>query len=50
VTYGLWVRHGEVEDHLRLGWVVCVPERLCSHDFWSVFCVWLCDCPLRRPE
>jgi hypothetical protein len=40
----LWVKHDAVEAHLAHGWMACVPDRLCSHDFWSVLLVWLCDC------
>ena len=50
MTYALWVRHAEVEAHLRCGWMVALPECFCSHDLWSVLMFWPCDCPLRRPE
>ena len=50
MTWGLWVKHQQVEDYLRLGWMVAIPDRLVSHDYWSVLCVWICDCEVRRPE
>lgn len=49
MTWALWVRHPDVEAHLRLGWMVTVPREIVCHDHWAVLLVWLCDCDMRRP-
>jgi hypothetical protein len=48
MTYALWVPHGEVEAHLRAGWLVTLPRQLVSHDAYAVLMVWICGCPMRR--
>jgi hypothetical protein len=49
MIYAQWVKHHQVEDYLRLGWMVAIPDRYVSHDVWAVLMLWLCECEMRRP-
>jgi hypothetical protein len=49
MIYAQWVKHHQVEDYLRLGWMVAIPDRYVSHDHWAVLMLWLCACEMRRP-
>jgi hypothetical protein len=45
----MWVRHADVEAHLRLGWMVAIPRKLVGHDRYAVLMMWICACEVRRP-
>ena len=45
-----FVPHEDVNDSLKLGWMVAVPAFICHHDAYSVPMVWLCSCAPPRPE
>ena len=40
----------DIEDHLRLGWVVEPETSYCHHADYSVIMKWICQCPIREPE
>lgn len=50
-TLHRWVLHARVEEYLRLGWLVNIPDpdHYCSHDTYSVLMSWVCECPPREP-
>lgn len=48
-TVHRWVLHRRVEDYLRLGWLVNIPDRFCSHDHYSVLMSWVCACEPKEP-
>lgn len=37
-----YVRHSEVEDFIRLGWLPTNALEGTSHGQWSVLCRWIC--------
>lgn len=46
-TY-IGIPHTQIEDYLRLGWMVLGPM-IGPHGHWSSLGQWLCDCPVRMP-
>jgi hypothetical protein len=38
------VRHYQVEDFLRLGWMPHNSLSGCTHGYWSVLVEWRCSC------
>lgn len=44
-----YVRHSEVADWLRCGWIAYGCLRGIHHGEYAVLCEWLCDCPMARP-
>lgn len=46
-TWFKWVRFDEVEDHLRMGWMVSLLRSGGDHHaYWSVLMMWPCSCPM----
>lgn len=41
-----FVRHADIEDRLRLGWVHVPGLEGTHHGQWSVTMEWLCQCPI----
>lgn len=44
-----FVRHPEVLDWLRVGWIARPALEGTHHGQWSALCEWLCDCTPVRP-
>lgn len=45
-----YVRFGKVEDWLRCGWLVAIPNAAMHHHHYGLTLEWLCDCPIVRPR
>lgn len=45
-----WVRHHDVLEHLRLGWVGTKALEGTHHGDWSRHMVWLCECQPVEPK
>ena len=43
-----YVRFAEVEDFLRLGWMVSIPNAPAHHEHYGIVLKWICDCPIPR--
>lgn len=41
-----FVRFADVENHLRLGWMVVIPISPMHHHYYSIECAWLCNCKI----
>ncbi len=41
-----FVRFDQVEDHLRQGWMVMIPNGPMHHHHYGVELKWICHCPL----
>lgn len=44
-----YVTFERVEDFLRCGWVVMIPNDVMHHHYYGVPMEWLCDCKIVRP-
>lgn len=45
-----WVRHQQIEDWLRCGWVIAPCNAPMHHHEYSFLCEWLCDCEMVKPQ
>lgn len=45
-----YVAYARVEDFLRCGWVVMIPNGPTYHNYYGVPMEWLCDCKMARPQ
>ena len=41
-----FVRFAAVEDHLRLGWMVSIPNGPTHHEHYGIVLKWICDCEI----
>lgn len=37
-------RFAAVEDHLRCGWMVSIPNAPMHHHYYGIELKWICDC------
>jgi hypothetical protein len=45
-----YVRHNDVPDWLRCGWIARAALDGIHHGEWSVLCEWLCNCKMVKPK
>lgn len=45
-----YVRHSEIADWLRCGWIAHASLNGIHHGEYSAICEWLCDCKLALPS
>ncbi len=41
-----FVRYSQIEDFLRLGWVVMIPNAPMHHHAYGIEMRWVCDCKI----
>jgi hypothetical protein len=41
-----FVRFDAIEDHLRLGWMVAIPNESMHHHHYGIEMKWICDCEI----
>lgn len=41
-----FVNYETVEDHLRTGWMVSIPNAAMHHHHYGIELAWLCPCPV----
>ncbi len=39
----------QVEDYLRLGWMVSIPNGTSHHHYYGIELMWICDCHMVVP-
>jgi hypothetical protein len=39
-----WVRHHQIEDFLRAGWLIAKANAPSIHNEYGFLCVWICKC------
>lgn len=44
--YLKFVRFALVPDHLRLGWMVAIPNAAMHHHYYGIELIFICDCKL----
>lgn len=43
-----FVAYDRIEDHLRLGWMVAIPNGPTHHEHYGIVLQWMCDCQIPR--
>ena len=43
-----FVSFARIDDHLRLGWMVSIPNGLMHHHHYGIEMKWICDCEIPR--
>lgn len=41
-----FVRFDKIEDHLRQGWMILIPNAPMHHHHYSCELAWICSCPV----
>jgi hypothetical protein len=41
-----FVRFDRIEDHMRQGWMVMIPNGAMHHHHYGVELKWICECPI----
>jgi len=44
IKFFKYVVFRDIEDNLRLGWQVSIPNAVSHHEHYGIVMVWLCDC------
>lgn len=44
------VRYERIEDWLRCGWMIAIPNAPMHHHAYGQMLEWLCDCRMARPQ
>lgn len=45
-----YVTYARVEDWLRCGWMVVIPNASMHHHHYGVMVEWRCNCKMPRPK
>lgn len=46
IKFFKYVNFKDIEDNLRQGWIVSIPNGPSHLDRYGVVMAWLCDCPM----